>query len=156
MNLLDLLKLDCIKVPLDHTEKMDVIGELVDTLAAAHGVRDAQTVKEAVWSREKTRTTGIGQGLAIPHAKSEICDHLLMAVGKPVEPIDFDSIDHQPVKLIFLLISPPDRTSEHIQTLARISRLMTISEFREAIYSAQSADEVYHLFKEYEQAEARA
>jgi mannitol/fructose-specific phosphotransferase system IIA component (Ntr-type) len=72
---------------------------------------------------------------------------LSMAIGKPAQPMDFEAIDGKPVKLIVLLASPPDRTSDHIQALARISRLMTMDEFRERIYAAQSAQEIYELLK---------
>lgn len=150
MNLLDILTVDCVKAPLDATEKKDAIEELVDTLAAAGKVSDADALKDAVWSREQTRTTGIGQGLAIPHGKSDSVDRLVMAIGKPAEPIEFESIDKQPVQLIVLLASPPDRTSDHIQALARISRLMTMRDFRESVYAAQDASELYALLESQE------
>ena len=150
MNLLDILSVDCVKAPLIATEKRDAINELIDTLAQAGKVNDPDALKEAVWLREQTRTTGIGQGLAIQHGKSDCVDKLVMAIGKPATPIDFESIDKQPVQLIVLLASPPDRTSDHIQALARISRLMTMREFRERVYAAQDADELYGLLESQE------
>jgi len=150
MNLLDILSVDCVKAPLIATDKKAAIDELVDCLSAAGKVSDADSLKQAVWSREQTRTTGIGQGLAIPHGKTDSVDRLVMAVGKPGDPIDFDSIDKQPVRLIVLLASPPDRTSDHIQALARISRLMTMREFRERVYEASDAKELYGLFESQE------
>ncbi|MBL1216418.1 MAG: PTS sugar transporter subunit IIA [Planctomycetes bacterium] len=150
MNLLELLKTDRIKVPLESADKRGVINELVSKLAESGGLKDEAAVSQAVWAREQTRTTGIGQGLAIPHAKSDACDQLMLAVGKPAEPIEFDSIDHQPVRLVFLLLSPLDRTSEHIQTLAAISRLMSIEAFREAAYETTTAKELLRLFEKYE------
>lgn len=150
MNLCQILKPDSIKVPLDATEKKAAIEEMVDLLAAGHVVEDVNGLKEAVWSREEARTTGIGQGLAIPHGKSEACRELMLAIGKPSDPIEFESIDRQPVQLIVLLVSPPDQTSQHIQALARISRLMTQDDFREAVYAAKSAEEIWRLFEEYE------
>ena len=150
MNLLDILSVDCVKAPMASSEKKDAIEELVDTLASAGKVTDPDALKEAVWSREQTRTTGIGQGLAIPHGKSDCVDKLVMAIGKPATPIEFESIDKQPVQLIVLLASPPDRTSDHIQALARISRLMTMRDFRERVYAAQNAEELYGLLEEQE------
>jgi fructose-specific phosphotransferase system IIA component len=150
MNLLDILSVDCVKAPLLATAKKDAIEELVDTLAAAGKVSDPESLKEAVWSREQTRTTGIGQGLAIPHGKSDSVSRLVMAIGKPATPIEFDSIDKQPVQLIVLLASPPDRTSDHIQALARISRLMTMRDFRERVYAAQDAEELFSLLESQE------
>lgn len=150
MNLLDILAPECIKAPLVSKDKRGVIEELVDVLAAAGRVTDAPSLKDAVWTREMTRTTGIGHGLAIPHGKSAGMPALAMAIGRPASPMDFQAIDGQPVRLIVLLASPPDRTSDHIQALARISRLMTMDAFRERIYAAPSAADIYGLLKSQE------
>lgn len=127
------------------TDKKGVIHELVDVLAAAGKVSDPKALKDAVWQREQTRTTGIGHGLAIPHGKCAGMAGLSMAIGKPAAPMEFEAIDGKPVRLIVLLASPPDRTSDHIQALARISRLMTVEDFREKVYAAQNAQEVFDL-----------
>lgn len=150
MKLLDILTPECIKVPLESTDKRAVIDELVDLLAQLGKVHDPASLKEAVWAREQIRTTGIGQGLAIPHGKCEGLPSLAMAIGKPASPIDFEAIDGQPVRLVVLLASPPDRTSDHIQALSRVSRLITIDDFRDRIYAAQSAQEIYDLLKDQE------
>lgn len=150
MNLLDILLPECVKAPLAAADKRGVIHELVDLLASVGKVSDADALKEAVWTREQTRTTGIGHGLAIPHGKCPGVPEIAMAIGKPAQPIDFAAIDAKPVKLIILLASPPDRTSDHIQALARVSRLMTMEDFRERIYAAQSGAEIYELLKEQE------
>jgi fructose-specific phosphotransferase system IIA component len=146
MNLLDILESQNIRVPLQATDKKGVIDELVDLLASHGHVTDADGLKSAVWTRETIRTTGIGHALAIPHGKSDAVSELVMAIGKPSEPIDFASIDGKPVKLVVLLASPLERTSDHIQALARISRLMASEEFREGVYKAESAEAVYDLF----------
>jgi mannitol/fructose-specific phosphotransferase system IIA component (Ntr-type) len=150
MNLLDILTPESIKAPLLAVDKRGVIDELVDVLAGTKRVLDAAALKEAVWTRELTRTTGIGHGLAIPHGKSPGLPSLAMAIGKPPKPMDFQAIDGQPVRLIVLLASPPDRTSDHIQALARISRLMTMDDFRNKIYAAQTAAEIYELLRSQE------
>lgn len=150
MNLLDILTPECIKAPLAAAEKHGVIDELVDVLAAAGRVKDPAALKDAVWTREQTRTTGIGHGLAIPHGKSAGIESLAMAIGKPVQPMDFQAIDARPVRLVVLLASPTDRTSDHIQALARISRLMMMDDFRERIYAAQTAAEIYGLIRSQE------
>lgn len=150
MNLLDILTPECVRSPLAASDKKGVIDELVDCLAANGRVANAKALKEAVWTREQTRTTGIGHGLAIPHGKCPGMASLAMAIGKPAKPMDFEAIDGQPVKLVVLLASPPDRTSDHIQALARISRLMTMDEFRERIYATQSPAEIYELLRSHE------
>ena len=143
MRLSDILKIQTIKVPLLAKNKIDAITELVGVLAAAGEVKDAQILLRSVLERESTRTTGIGNGLAIPHGKCTGVDHLVVAIGKPDTPIDFESIDKRPVNLIVLLASPPDQTGPHIQALARISRLMNVEAFRQAVRAAASAQQVY-------------
>ena len=147
INLLDILSPACVKVPLAATTKRGVIEELVDMLASAGKVNDAQALKDAVWTREQTRTTGTGLGLAIPHGKCAGMSGLAMAIGKPREPMNFESIDGQPVKLIVLLASPPDKQSDHIQALARISRLMNMEEFRNKAYATTTSEELFELFR---------
>src|SRR3954449_9935674 len=143
MRLTEILKPANIKVPLDAKVKTDAIGELVTLLSANGEVTDAKKVLDAVLEREGTRTTGIGNGLAIPHGKCTGTDHLVMAVGKASTPIDFQAIDGRPVTWIWLLTSPPDKTGPHIHALARISRLMTIERFRQALSQAQDAQQIY-------------
>ena len=143
MRLTEILKVENIKVPLEAKTKADAIAELVNVLAASGEVTDAKKVLDSVLERESTRTTGIGNGLAIPHGKCVGAAHLVMAIGRPATPIDFQSIDGRPVNLIWLLASPPDQTGPHIHALARISRLMTIDRFRLSLVSAQSAQQLY-------------
>ncbi|GJQ28558.1 MAG: hypothetical protein HBSAPP03_04420 [Phycisphaerae bacterium] len=150
MNLLDILGMNDIRAPLVAKDKRGVIDELVDLLASSSRVDDPKALKDAVWTREQMRTTGIGAGLAIPHGKCAGMKTLAMAIGKPASPMDFEAIDGQPVKLVVLLASPPDKTSDHIQALARISRLMTMETFRERIYAASSAAEIYELLRSQE------
>jgi len=154
MKILDILSPHAVKVPLVATSKRDAIDELVDSLAAAGLVGDPAALKRVVWERETQRSTGIGEGLAIPHGKCPSMRQLVMAVGRPASPIDFGAIDRKPVRLIVLLASPPDRTSDHIQALGRVSRMMTSAAFREATYAATSAAELYGLFEQAEKSEA--
>jgi mannitol/fructose-specific phosphotransferase system IIA component (Ntr-type) len=143
MRLSEILKVQNIKVPLSATTKTEAIGELVNLLATNGELTVPKTVLDAVLDREATRTTGIGNGLAIPHGKCNGTDHLVMAIGRPATPIDFQAIDGRPVNLIWLLTSPPDKTGPHIHALARISRLMTIEKFRSAISQAKTPQELY-------------
>lgn len=153
MKLLEILSIECIRAPLIATDKQGVINELVDVLSDAGRVDDPNSLKEAVWTREQTRTTGIGRGLAIPHGKCPGMGTLAMAIGKPAKPMDFEAIDSQPVELIVLLASPPDRTSDHIQALARVSRLMTMDDFREKIYAADDPQMIFEMLTEQEDEE---
>jgi len=152
MRLTDMLKPQNICVPLKATTKTEAITELVNLLAANQEITDPKAVLDSVLEREATRTTGIGNGLAIPHGKTTGTQQLVMAIGKPSQPIDFQSIDGKPVTLIWLLTSPPDKTGPHIHALARISRLMTIEKFRQALNAAKSAQEIYDTVVQQENA----
>ena len=145
MRLTEILKPANIKVPLESKTKTDAIAELVNLLSSNGDLSDAKKVLDAVLDREATRTTGIGNGLAIPHGKCTGTDHLVMAIGRAATPIDFQAIDGRPVTLIWLLSSPPDKTGPHIHALARISRLMTVDKFRAALNSAQTAQDVFDI-----------
>jgi len=151
MNILDVLNPQAVKVPLEARDKQSAIAELVDLLAEAGLVSNPAKLKSVVWEREQQRSTGIGEGLAIPHGKSDCSSRLVMALGRPAEPIDFNSVDKRPVKLVVLLASPPDKTADHIQALGKISRLMSNPEFREATYNVDSAEKLYELFRNAEQ-----
>lgn len=150
MRLTDILQPDCVKVPLEAQGKQDAIYELVDLLADRTAVTDAEGLKQAVWQREMTRTTGIGHGIGIPHGKCEGVDRLRMAIGVPPAPLEFGAIDNRPVDLIILLASPVDQTGPHIQALAKISRMLTDERFRAALKKAESADALYQLIAQHE------
>jgi fructose-specific phosphotransferase system IIA component len=143
MRLTEILKPQNIKVPVLAKVKTEAIAELISLLADNGEVVDPKKVLDSVLEREATRTTGIGNGLAIPHGKCNGTDHLVMAIGRPQTPIDFQAIDGRPVSLIWLLTSPPDKTGPHIHALARISRLMTIDRFRQALANAKTSQEIY-------------
>ena len=148
MKISDILSPQAVKVPLEATEKKAVIDELVGLLEKAALIDDAATLKKVVWEREQQRSTGIGDGLAIPHGKSNCSKNLVMAVGRPANAIDFDSVDGREVERVVLLASPPDRTADHIQALGKISRLLSDPKVRQAAFAADSAQSLYQLFKD--------
>ncbi len=145
MKLTEILQPDCVKVPLESKDKKSSIIELVDLLDSKHLLLDRDTVLESVLIREQTRSTGIGSGIAIPHGKCNAVKELIMAVGITDEPIDFESVDAKPVKIIILLVSPANQTGPHIQALAQISRLMLDEKFKQKLENSSSADEAYEL-----------
>ena len=149
MRLTDIIQLDCIKVPLLATDKQQAIFELVDHLADAIGIENHDELKHVVWQREMTRTTGIGQGIAIPHGKSDNVDRLIMAIGKPENPIEFGAIDKKPVDIIFLLVSPVDETGPHIKALATISHMLVNDDFRASLKEAQDPQTIYQLIEQH-------
>ena len=145
MTLVQILQPGCVKAPLAGSNKEEVITELVDLLDASGALIDRNVVLEAVLTREQTRSTGIGSGIAIPHGKCSGASELVMAIGIAPDPVDFDSIDGKGVSIIVLLASPMDRTGPHIQALARISRLMLDDEFKTKLENSTSSAEVYEL-----------
>ncbi len=150
MKITDVLQKHCVCVPLQSTDKTAAIAELVDVLADKCGLTDRDAVLGAVLAREKTRSTGIGLGLAVPHGKSHGCRGLTMAIGKPESPMPFDAIDGRPCQLIVLLASPVDETGPHIQALASISRLWQNEAFRRAAEEAKTPDELYAAIERYQ------
>lgn len=142
MKLAEIIKLQNIRVPLTATTKPAAIEELVNLLAENGDVTDPKKVLASVLEREATRTTGIGNGVAIPHGKCPGTPKLIMAVGKAASPIEFQSIDGRPVSLIWLLTSPPDQTGPHITALARISRLMIVDKVRQALAQATTPQQI--------------
>ena len=145
MTLMQILQPGCVKAPLAGSNKEEVITELVDLLDASGALIDRNVVLEAVLTREQTRSTGIGSGIAIPHGKCSGVSELVMAIGIAPDPVDFDSIDGKGVSIIVLLVSPMDRTGPHIQALARISRLMLDDEFKAKLENSTSSEAVYEL-----------
>ena len=150
MNLIQILHPSCIKIPLEGKDKQAVITELVDLLDANHLVSDKQAALEAVMLREKTRSTGIGSGIAIPHGKCTAVKELVIALGVTKQPIDFESIDGKPVRIILLLVSPVNQTGPHIQALAKISRLMLDDLFKSKLEKCTSATQAYDLISKKE------
>ena len=152
MLLTDILKVEQIKVPLTADSKQGVIEELVDLLAGQGKLLDRDKALQAVMEREQTRTTGIGEGVAIPHGKTSAVNQMLIAMGKAPQGVDFASIDSRPVTLVLLLLSPADQTGLHIQALARISRLISLDGFRKKVAAASTAQDVLQVIHQQEQA----
>ena len=146
----DILTLDRIKVPLVGATKGEVVGELVDLLVGIGDLSDRDEVLAAIFNREHIRSTGIGSGLAIPHAKTSQVSDLIMAVGVCAEPVDFDSIDDVGVRLVVVLIVPEEMTSQHIQVLTRVTSMMSFASIRGKLLEAQSADAFYEVVRRYE------
>ena len=145
MILTRILQPGCVKVPLAGTDKRSVITELVNLLDSNKLLSDKDAALAAVLTREQTKSTGIGSGVAIPHGKCRAVSKLVMAIGIARHAIDFNSVDGKPVSIVMLLISPSDQTGPHIQALAQISRLMLDEQLREKLRKANSAQDVCDL-----------
>lgn len=137
----------CVLVPTAATERFAIIRELVESMACAGLIPDADAVARAVLAREEMRSTGIGYGLAVPHAKCDGPARLCVAIGRPPTPVDFRSVDGRPCELVILLVSPPNETAAHVQSLARISRMWLKDAFRLSIREAPDAQTLLSVFR---------
>ncbi len=151
MRLSEILSQDLISISLEKTEKISLIHELVDILDRADKLKDRDQVLDAVLKREDIMSTGMGDGVAIPHAKTEGVKELVAAFGISKKGVDFQAIDQKPVKLIFLMVSPPDQTGPHLKALSRISRLMHRKNFRDQLARAKSSQQIIDAIKNEEQ-----
>jgi len=150
MKITDILSPQCIRIPLQARDKQEAITELVSSLDEAGCLTDRDQVLRAVLAREATRSTGIGQTLAVPHGKSNGCRSLTMAIGKPAEPIEFDAVDGKPCSFIVLLASPVDKTGPHIHALASVSRLWLKESFRTDVQRASTPEELLAAIQSHE------
>lgn len=151
MRLLDILPQSCIKVDLKGKTRRDVIVEMVELMVKSGSVRDKDRSKvvEAIMERERLMSTGIGNGVAIPHAKTNACQKLCAAFGRSAG-IPFDALDEKPVRLVFLLVTPETETGPHISALARISRLLKHKVFKDSLLSAKNESEIFRIIEEEE------
>ena len=154
MKLTSLLTPECIRIPLQSSDKQGAIFELADLLVEQTDVEDPEDLKAAIWKRETTRTTGIGGGIAVPHGKTDGVDSLRMAIGRAREPLDFGSIDGKPVELIILLASPIDQTGPHITALSKISQILIDVAVRSEMKRCESGEQMYELIKRLESSSA--
>jgi fructose-specific phosphotransferase system IIA component len=145
MRLSEILKPECVLVPLEADDKQSAIFTLADLLVEKTGIQDGEAFKQAIWTRETTRTTGIGGGVAVPHGKTDGIDQLRMAIGRTAQPLEFGSIDKKPVELIILLGSPIDQTGPHIEALSRISRMLIDPDVRDEMKALPTGQAVYDL-----------
>lgn len=150
MKISDILSADVISVGMDVTDKDDAIRKIIDLSEASGKILDKEKVTKTIFEREKLVSTGVGKGFAIPHGKTDAISDVVAAFAITKEPIDFDSIDGEPVSFIFLLIGKENLLNTHIKLLSRISRLMNKDEFREALLEAKTREEVLKIFKDEE------
>jgi mannitol/fructose-specific phosphotransferase system IIA component (Ntr-type) len=148
----ELLTPDRVRVPLRGASKAALLEELVGVLQETGAVADGEAVLSAVRAREQVLSTGVGSGVAIPHGKCGQAPELAMAAGVTGGPVDFDALDGEPVRLLFLLVGPESAAGLHVKALGRISRLVRKDEFRERLIAARSAEEFMAVLAEAEEA----
>ncbi len=148
MNLKKVLSCDTVSLELKSETKEGVIEEMTDLLMAAgriKNIEDRAIVLKAVLDREKKMSTGMQNGIAIPHGKTDAVESLVAALAVKKEGLEFGSLDGQPSRIFVMTISPDNRTGPHIQFLAEISRQLNDPKVRDAILSAKNREEIIDL-----------
>ncbi len=150
MKISDILTETLVVTQLAGTSKDEIIDAMIDLVASSPKVVDKDRVREAIFEREKIMSTGVGNGFAIPHGKTDAVTDIVAAFGVTAEDIDYQSLDEKPVRLVFLLVGKDSMVGPHIKLLSRISRLMNKEEFRRRLLEARTSREILDLFRQEE------
>lgn len=150
MGLSQLIGLDRIRLDLQATRKEAAVKELVGLLADTGGVSDPDRLICELLGREQLASTGVGEGVALPHKLSSAVERSAIVIGRSARGIPFDAVDHKPAHLIFLLVGPSACHMEHLRVLSKLSRLLHNPEFRARLMAVTSPNEVAALFREQE------
>lgn len=151
MFLHELLDEDSIAMSLKSRTKDDVIEEMVDILDRTGKIKNKNAVLKAVMDRERIMTTGIGNGVGVPHCKTNAVDRLVAALGISREGIDFQAPDDEPARLIFILIAEQNNPGPHVRALARLARLLSSKQVRDELLAAKTPGELLRIITEREQ-----
>lgn len=146
MKILDILDEESIVSELKAKTKKEVVEEMAKIVVKKDEGVDHAMLVQVLLEREKLGSTGIGDGIAIPHGKLPSIGGILAVFARSLDGIDFDSMDGRPANLFFLLVAPENSAGEHLKALARISRLMKSPKFRSDLMEAKSREEIYRVF----------
>jgi fructose-specific phosphotransferase system IIA component len=150
MKITSILTEDLIKVNIPGDTKEEVINYIIDLAQNSKKIKDLDKVRNAIFDRERIMSTGVGKGFAIPHGKTDAVSDIVAAFGVTEKPIDYQSLDHEPVRLVFLLVGKDSLVGAHIKLLSRISRLMNKEELRLKLLEAKTSADILQLLKEEE------
>ncbi len=146
MNLYSLLDENTILTDADVSNKEELLNALIDALGSQVDEQQLEDIRKSVFQRERIMSTGVGKNLAIPHGKVSSIEKNYASFAILNNPVEFGSVDQQPVKLAFLLVGPENNNSMHIKLLSRISRLMNSTVFRQKLEKCTTPEEVYNAF----------
>ncbi|NOZ19809.1 MAG: PTS sugar transporter subunit IIA [Planctomycetes bacterium] len=155
MRLGEFLRDDLIKIGMDAQNKHEAIEELIDLLISEHDIRmrDRAEILRVVMEREKSMSTGIEHGVAIPHGTTDAVDEIIGALAIPEAPIPFESCDGEPSSLILLLIIPRAKFKAHVKTLAGVAKLMSDPQFRQDLRNSKTPQDAMNTIHAYESKE---
>ncbi len=143
MKLSDILRESCVVADIKGKTKKEILLELVGPLKDTNLIDNVNAVVKIIMERERLGSTGIGDGVAIPHGKMKNIDNIICAVGRSKEGVDFDAVDRQRVHIFFLVLAPEDSASLHLKVLSRISKILRDPSFRKKILKLANAPEIY-------------
>ncbi|MDI6765577.1 MAG: PTS sugar transporter subunit IIA [Bacteroidota bacterium] len=150
MKISDILDERTVVSNLPGSSKEDIIEGLIEVVSQSPKVLNIEKVRTAIFEREKIMSTGVGNGFAIPHGKTDAVSDIVAAFGITAEPIQYQSLDEKPVRLVFLLVGKDNLVGPHIKLLSRISRLMNKEEFRNKLLETTTPQEIIATFKQEE------
>jgi len=150
MKVTEFLDVKGIKLDLQASEKQDILKELVDVLADVKDIGDKKLILKALLERESLGSTGIGQGIAIPHGKTDKVSELVSVLAMSKKGVNFEALDGEPVYIFFLLVAPKDAAGPHLKALAQISRMLRDTYFCDLLRRCESAEQVYELIRKEE------
>jgi len=151
MKVTDILNESVVRTNLPGESKEEIINAMIELAASQKQVVDKERMRLAILEREKIMSTGVGSGFAIPHGKTDAVSDIVAAFAVTAQPIDYQSLDDQPVRLIFLLVGRDNMVGPHIKLLSRISRLMNKEDFRKKLLEADSPKDVLEIFRQEEE-----
>jgi mannitol/fructose-specific phosphotransferase system IIA component (Ntr-type) len=149
MNLTEILNVDQIVPRLAAADRWAVIDQLIDVLVRTHKIRpeDRETVRQAVKDRETSKSTGIGYGIALPHASVGCIQDVVAAFGRPAQGVDFQALDNQPVTMCLLFLTPQGQFQKHLLLLSTVARFLSNKDNRQKLEATQSAEEILAIFR---------
>lgn len=148
MALLEKIDVNMIKVPLISVTKEEIIKELIDTAKLNGKINPSNNVLQAIMKREALGSTGLENGIAVPHAKTASVKDLTIVIGLNSKGVDFKALDGKPSKIFFLILAPPDKSGPHIEALSEIARLAKSKYLLKTLETAGTAKEFYSILIE--------
>lgn len=149
-NVSDYIKKETIELNLKSKNKNSVIKEMYENLKKTGLVLNEEQALKDLYAREEMGTTGIGRGVALPHAKTDAVSELVLTIGICKDGIEYSSIDDSKVTILFMFLCPQENTQEYLKVLARISRFIRNDEFRESLLNAKTSEEIIEIIKKEE------
>jgi len=143
MRIEEILKESCVVADIKGKTKGETLFELVDALKKANLIHNLEKAVNVILEREKLGSTGIGDGVAIPHGKMKDIHNIVCAFGRSKDGVDFDAVDRKPVHIFFLLLAPEDSASLHLKMLSRISKILRDPSFRKRLVELTDAHDIY-------------